>query len=102
MQRVLETSAADAASCRNTACASEHSRPANYFAALKSPRRREVIREVNLALIAAADATLHDRLADIPELARYECFAQTGTGTRRPRMIPGTRERRWRWAISTA
>ena len=41
----------------------------NYFAALKSPRRREVIREVNLALVAAANATLHDRLADIPELA---------------------------------
>jgi hypothetical protein len=41
----------------------------NYFAALNSPRRREVIREVNLALVAAANATLHDRLADIPELA---------------------------------
>src|ERR1035437_4128243 len=62
VQRVLETSARGRGflpehgfSCSNTP---GHS---NYFAALNSPRRREVIREVNLALVAAANATLHDR-----------------------------------------
>jgi hypothetical protein len=50
----------------------------NYFAALNSQRRREVIRDVNVALVAKANATVHDRLADIPELANYECFAQDG------------------------
>jgi hypothetical protein len=50
----------------------------NYFAALNSSRRCKVIGDVNLALLTAANATLHDRLADIPELARYECFAQDG------------------------
>ena len=50
----------------------------NYFAALNSPRRGGVIREVNLALLTAANTTLHDRLAEIPELADYECFAQDG------------------------
>lgn len=50
----------------------------NYFATLKSERRRAVIRDVNLALLATANATLHDRLEDIPELAHYECFAQDG------------------------
>jgi hypothetical protein len=50
----------------------------NYFAALHSPRRCALLRGVNLALLTAANATLHDRLTDIPELARYECFAQDG------------------------
>jgi hypothetical protein len=50
----------------------------NYFAALQSERRSTVLREVNLALVAATDARLHDRLADIPELADYECFAADG------------------------
>lgn len=50
----------------------------NYFAALHSARRCEVLQDVNLALLTAANARLHDRLKDIPELARYECFAQDG------------------------
>ena len=50
----------------------------NYFAALNSQRQCEVIREVNIALLSAANTTLHDRLAAIPELAHYECFAQDG------------------------
>lgn len=50
----------------------------NYFAALRSPRRWEVIRDVNLALVSAANQRLHDRLADILELANYECFAGDG------------------------
>jgi hypothetical protein len=50
----------------------------NYFAALNSPRRGQVIGDVSLALLAAANAKLDDRLANIPELADYECFAQDG------------------------
>ena len=50
----------------------------NYFASLRSPRRCEMIREVNLALIVGANAVLKDRVATIPELANYECFAQDG------------------------
>lgn len=50
----------------------------NYFVSLKSERRRAVIRDVNLALLTTANATLHDRLEEIPELANYECFAQDG------------------------
>ena len=49
---------------------------ANYFYALASERRRDVLRDVNRALLAAT--TLPDRLAHIPELARYECFALDG------------------------
>jgi hypothetical protein len=79
VQRVLETSESGRGFLQehglrfeNTPCLS------NYFVALSSPRRREVIRDVNLALLTAANTTLHDRLADISELAHYECFAQDG------------------------
>lgn len=51
---------------------------ANYFASLRSPRRGELAREVNLALIAAIDSRVCDRLAGIPELAKYACFAADG------------------------
>ncbi len=51
---------------------------ANYFAALQSSRRGAVLREVNLALVAATDSVLEDRLGDIPELVGYECFALDG------------------------
>ena len=50
----------------------------NYFAALNSQRRCQVIKDVNLALVTGINAKLHDRLMDIPELAKYECFAQDG------------------------
>jgi hypothetical protein len=50
----------------------------NYFAALKSKRRGLVIKDVNVALLISANTVLHDRLAEIPELAGYECFAQDG------------------------
>jgi hypothetical protein len=50
----------------------------NYFASLKSGRRHDLAREVSLALLGAAQARLPDRLADLPELARYECFALDG------------------------
>lgn len=52
--------------------------PENYFVALKSERRGELAQEVSLAVLAAARTRLPDRLADIPELARYECFAADG------------------------
>ena len=45
----------------------------NYFASLQSPRRLEVLADVNRALLATA--SFGDRLADTPELARYDCFA---------------------------
>jgi hypothetical protein len=48
----------------------------NYFYSLASERRRDLARGVNLALIA--QATVPDRLAEIPELANYECFALDG------------------------
>jgi hypothetical protein len=50
----------------------------NYFASLKSERRRDLAREVNCNLIATVEAKIADRLADIPELAKYACFAADG------------------------
>ena len=49
-----------------------------YFASLKSQRRCDLARELNLNLIATLQARMADRLADIPELARYACFAADG------------------------
>ena len=51
---------------------------ANYFAALNSPRRGQVLGDVSRALLAVAETTLQDRLGDIPELAGYACFAGDG------------------------
>ena len=50
----------------------------NYFAALKSPRRRDLAREIHGNLIGRVEATAGDRLADIPELAKYACMAVDG------------------------
>jgi hypothetical protein len=50
----------------------------NYFLALRSPRRCQVLVEVSLALISAADQKLRDRLADMAELSNYQCFAADG------------------------
>jgi len=49
---------------------------ANYFVALGSERRRDLARDVNQRVLAMAP--LPDRLAGIPELAKYECFALDG------------------------
>lgn len=49
-----------------------------YFAALRSTRRCALVTDVSLALLQNADPQLHDRLADLPELATYECFALDG------------------------
>jgi hypothetical protein len=79
VQRVLEMSESGRGFLQEHGLRFEHTPGhSNYFAALNSLRRCEVIGDVNLALLTAANATLHDRLADIPELARYECFAQDG------------------------
>ena len=48
----------------------------NYFFSLASERRRDLALGVNLALIA--QNTVPDRLAHLPELAQYECFALDG------------------------
>ena len=50
----------------------------NYFATLHSARRLALLADVNLTLLGSADRTLHDRLAGIPELATYQCFAADG------------------------
>jgi hypothetical protein len=50
----------------------------NYFASLRSERRRDLAREVNGNLIATVEVKVGDRLAGIPELARYACFAADG------------------------
>jgi hypothetical protein len=50
----------------------------NYFASLRSERRRDLAREVHLELVRRVDGIVPDRLADIPELAKYACFAADG------------------------
>ena len=50
----------------------------NYFASLRSPRRLDLAREVNLSLISMIEAKLPDRLSGIPELSQYACFAADG------------------------
>jgi hypothetical protein len=79
VQRVLETSISGRGFLQEHGLRFAHTPGrANYFAALSSPRRCAVLREVNQALVTTANPSLHDRLADIPELASYECFAQDG------------------------
>src|SRR5512133_3012930 len=79
IQRVLETSESGRAFLQEHGVRFENTPGhSNYFAALNSQRRGEVISDVHAALITAANPKLHDRLADIPELANYECFAQDG------------------------
>lgn len=50
----------------------------NYFASLRSERRRDLAREVSEILIKLVEAKTGDRLAAIPELAKYACFAADG------------------------
>lgn len=50
----------------------------NYFASLRSERRRDLAREIHLELVHRVDGIVPDRLADIPELAQYACFAADG------------------------
>jgi hypothetical protein len=79
VQRVLESSESGRAFLQEHGVRFENAPGlCNYFVALRSPRRCEVLRDVSLALVSAANQQLHDRLADIPELASYECFAGDG------------------------
>jgi hypothetical protein len=79
VQRVLELSEGGRAFLQEHGVRFEHTPGhSNYFAALQSERRRKVLRDVHGAILATANRTLHDRLAQIPELARYDCFATDG------------------------
>jgi hypothetical protein len=79
VQRVLESSESGRGFLQEHGLRFESTpKLANYFAALNSLRRCDVVRDVNLALVTLANDTLYDRLAKIPELANYECFAQDG------------------------
>lgn len=79
VQRVLELSPSGRAFLQEHGARFEHPPGySNYFAALHSERRRDVLGVAHDALIATADLTLTDRLAAIPELARYDCFATDG------------------------
>jgi hypothetical protein len=79
VQRVLESSESGRAFLQEHGVRFENTPElGNYFAALRSPRRGEVLRDVSTALLNAANPRLHDRLVDIPELANYECFACDG------------------------
>src|SRR5688572_20679865 len=50
----------------------------NYFASLRSERRRDLAREVNGSVVNLVEAKVCDRLAEIPELGPYACFAGDG------------------------
>lgn len=79
VQRVLEASESGRGFLQEHALRFEHAPDyANYFASLRSKRRRDLAREVNLNLIALVEARTGDRLAAIPELASYACFAADG------------------------
>jgi hypothetical protein len=79
VQRVLESSESGRAFLQEHGVRFENAPElCNYFAALRSARRCLVLRDVNRGLISVANQKLHDRLADIPELANYECFAGDG------------------------
>lgn len=79
VQRVLEGSPSGRAFVQEHGLRFETS-PAytTYFASLRSERRRDLVREVSLCLIGAIEARVCDRLASIPELAGYACFAADG------------------------
>lgn len=79
VQRVLEASISGRAFLQEHGPRQTHAPTlANYFAALHSARRAAVLREVNHGVLTQANQQLPDRLADIPELARYEVFAADG------------------------
>jgi Transposase DDE domain len=50
----------------------------NYFATLHSSRRVALLADVNHSVLVSANQRLPDRLAEIPELALYDCFAADG------------------------
>lgn len=79
VQRVLESSPSGRAFLQEHGVRFENPPTCtNYFVSLRSPRRCDLAREVNLALIASIDERVSDRLAAIPELDRYAVFAADG------------------------
>lgn len=79
VQRVLELSASGRAFLQEHGGRFLHTPGhSNYFAALQSERRGAVLRDVQEALILSAHLALGDRLAEISELAAYDCFATDG------------------------
>ena len=79
VQRVLESSESGRAFLQEHGVRFENTPGhSNYFAALQSERRRNVLRDVHGAILTATNLMLHDRLSQIPELAGYDCFATDG------------------------
>lgn len=102
MQRVLEDSASGRGFLQKHGPQLESApTQANYFATLHSARRHALLADVNDTLRESADLTLPNRLADIPELATYVCFAVDGHWHQAAAHDPrheGTKM----WATSTA
>jgi hypothetical protein len=79
VQRVLEDTQSGRAFLQEHGPSLDHAPThANYFATLHSARRHGLLRDVHHAQRESANQTLPNRLADIPELATYDCFAVDG------------------------
>lgn len=81
VQRVLELSESGRAFLQEHGVRFAHTPGhSNYFAALQSERRRNVLRDVHGTRLTAANLTLRDRRAEIPRLAAYDGFAPDDHG----------------------
>jgi hypothetical protein len=79
IQRVLETSESGRGFLQEHGLRFDNTPGySNYFAALNSQRRCDLIADINQTLVHAANTIVHDRLVEISELANYECFACDG------------------------
>ena len=79
VQRVLESSESGRAFLQEHGNRWNHApTQSNYFATLHSPRRAALLADVDRSVRVSADRILSDRLAGIPELAGYDCFAADG------------------------
>lgn len=79
VQRVLEATESGRAFLQEHGLRFEKTpRHDNYFASLRSARRRDLAREVSQHILWQTRSRVADRLAGIPELARYACFAADG------------------------
>lgn len=79
LERLLQTGSSGRAFLqqRRALGLAEEPAHASYFQALASPRRLALLAEVERQVRVAADS-IPDRLADLPELASYRCFALDG------------------------
>jgi hypothetical protein len=78
VQRVLESTESGRGFLQEHGQLFSSLRQSNYFSTLHSTRRLGLLEDVNATLLASANETLPDRLADIPELDAYDCFAADG------------------------